>query len=363
MGLGNKRGSSGKSAAAGFLAGGLMTGWSSAKRCWVELTAPGICLEGGSSSGGLQAARVGALCWSCCWIHQRHGTHWHLLSSGVCAGCRTLQALPGCTGFFYGQAMRYGWDCEDYQVCAGEVDFHAGKASGPSAWLARWVALHHPQESRWLPWAATSAKCHQGPWVPRAGSQEGGGGRAPQGSCLPKPGAADFNLFPPLNEAQNLHMMFFPHLKLSVKLRFQHKRNNLAALYRHIWEVLPQPGTFLHSGFVFCYCKHLSWDWVAGEFFPSDQVNSGCVCNAASRCWSLALAGRRPFRILSSLKEIIPLWKHPLTTRPLPWKPPWQMRQGWFAGPCLQSQKVQGLEISQVWVWDWASALPSATQG
>lgn len=42
-----------------------------------------------------------------------------------------------------------------------------------------------------------------------------------------------------LNE--NLHIIFFPpnfsevgHLKLSVKLRFQHRRNSLAALYRHI---------------------------------------------------------------------------------------------------------------------------------
>lgn len=37
--------------------------------------------------------------------------------------------------------MRYGGDFEEYQVCAGEADFHVGKASGPCAWLARWVAL------------------------------------------------------------------------------------------------------------------------------------------------------------------------------------------------------------------------------
>lgn len=41
-------------------------------------------------------------------------------------------------------------------------------------------------------------------------------GRAPHGSCLPKPGAADFNPFPPLNEAQNVRMMFFPQTSLKL---------------------------------------------------------------------------------------------------------------------------------------------------
>lgn len=41
------------------------------------------------------------------------------------------ESLPGCAGLFYGQAMRYGWDFGEWQVCAGEADFQ----------LSRWVAF------------------------------------------------------------------------------------------------------------------------------------------------------------------------------------------------------------------------------
>lgn len=215
MGLGNKRGSGGESAAAGFLAGGLMTGAealpSHSEQGW--RSSWGLPGEGKQQwrSAGCEGDRVGALCWSCCWIHQGRGTRWHLPQLWV-----FVQAVGPCEPSFYGQAMRHGWDCEEDQVWAGEADFHVRKASSPSAWLASWVALCHPQESRWLPWAATSAKCHQQPQVRCSGSQEGGGGRAPHGSCLPKPGAPDFNLFPPLNKAQNLRITFFSQTSLKL---------------------------------------------------------------------------------------------------------------------------------------------------
>lgn len=130
----------------------------------------------------------------------------------------------------------------------------SGKPPAPvPGWPGGWpfACYQHPQESRSPPLSS-----HLSQMPPTAfgvmvqgvskEEEEEEEGRAPHGSCLPKPGAADFNLFPPLNEAQNVRMMFFSpnfseagHLKLSVKLRFQHMRNNLAALYTHILRSTP----------------------------------------------------------------------------------------------------------------------------
>lgn len=153
----------------------------------------------------------GALCWSCCSIQQQLG-HADTSPSSRC-WCRlqdALWALLGCTGLFYAHEARLGFwgmagvcwrswfPCWEglWSLCL------AGQVGGPLP------ALASPAEQG-TPLRVTTAKCHQQPRVWCVGSEGGGGGSE---SCLPKPGDADFNLFPPLHEAQNLHRMFFPKL-------------------------------------------------------------------------------------------------------------------------------------------------------
>lgn len=175
--LGNKRGSGGESAAAGFLAGGLMTG--------AEALPNGAEQDWGSSWGlpgeGKQQWRS-AGCEGWRWepgeggspvlellLHQQQcGTRWHLpeLQVFVQAAGRPVEPSLAALGSF--MVMKHGWGFEEWQVCAGEADFHVGKSLVPlPGWPGGWPcaipsrAGGSPEQSPSVPPTAPGVMCRE----------------------------------------------------------------------------------------------------------------------------------------------------------------------------------------------------------